>query len=228
MLSPRSVTTVEYDLWRLDIPYSERVTDELDYGEFSETRLMPSLTTVVCVLASLIFFQPFIVLHSCTLVIFKQNTCVRLVLLLVFLSTLPVFPGRSMLMVLMALHRRIWWAAIQMSRVTPFLRVHERWVLFYSSITFLASLNPCPNTVLFQFSLLWRSTRSLFGLRGTSSWRWPSIPGSYKVVKVLVMMMMMMVMVVKVQSWLQAISRGRGISSDPVNRQTNTDTESIA
>jgi len=71
MLSPRSMTTAEYDLWRLDIPYSERVTDELDYSEFSETRLMPSLTAVVCVLASLIFFQPFIVLYSCTLVIFK-------------------------------------------------------------------------------------------------------------------------------------------------------------
>ena len=124
MLAFRSMTTAKYDLWRQGIPYAERVTNELDYDEFSKTRLMPSLTAVVCVLASFIFFQPFIVLHSCTLVIFKRNTCVRLVLLMVFLSTLPTCPGWSILMILMALLKSIRWAAIQMSRVTLFLRVH--------------------------------------------------------------------------------------------------------
>lgn len=68
--------------------------DELDYYDvFSETRLMPSLTNMVCVLAFLIFLQSFIVLHFYTLMIFKWNTCVRLALLLVLLSTLSFCPG---------------------------------------------------------------------------------------------------------------------------------------
>ena len=82
--------------------------NELDYDEFSETRLMPSFTTVVCVLASLIFLLSFIVLHSYTFVIFKRNTYVRLALLLVLLSTLPICPGQFMLMVLMALLGSVW------------------------------------------------------------------------------------------------------------------------
>ena len=103
MLAPRSMTITKYDLWGPDIPYTEQVMDELDYDEFSETCLMPSLTVVVGVFAFLIFLQSFIVLHSCTLVIFKWNTCVRLALLLVLLSTFPLCRGPSMLMVLMAL-----------------------------------------------------------------------------------------------------------------------------
>ena len=99
--------------------------DELDYDEFSETCLMPSLSSVVCALASFIFFEPFIILHSCTLMIFKWNTCVRLALLLVLLLTLLVCPGRSMLMVLTALLGRVLLVVIQMSQVTPFLRVHR-------------------------------------------------------------------------------------------------------
>lgn len=105
MLAPRSRTITEYDLWRQGIPHTERFTDELDYDEFSKTRLMPSLTIMICVIASLIFFQSFIILYSCTLVIFKWNTCVRLALLLVLLSTLPVCPSRFMLTVLTALLR---------------------------------------------------------------------------------------------------------------------------
>ena len=99
--------------------------DELDYDEFSETCLMPSLSSVVCALASFIFFEPFIILHSCTLMIFKWNTCVRLALLLVLLLTLLVCPGRSMIMVLTALVGRVLLVVIQMSQVTPFLRVHR-------------------------------------------------------------------------------------------------------
>ena len=41
----------------LGIPFIERVTDELDYDEFSETCLIPSFTIAVFVLASLISFQ---------------------------------------------------------------------------------------------------------------------------------------------------------------------------
>ena len=61
MLALRSITIAEYYLWGLGIPFTERVTDELDYDEFSGTRLMPSLIAAVCVLASLISFQPFVI-----------------------------------------------------------------------------------------------------------------------------------------------------------------------
>ena len=39
ILAPRSMTNVEYDLWGLGILYTKRVTIELDYDEFNETRL---------------------------------------------------------------------------------------------------------------------------------------------------------------------------------------------
>lgn len=43
MLPSRSMMTAEYDLRRPGIPYTKQVTDELDYDEFSETRLCPPL-----------------------------------------------------------------------------------------------------------------------------------------------------------------------------------------
>lgn len=69
MLAPFSMTDAEYDLWRQGIPFAGQVMDELDCKEFSDTRLMPSLTAVVCVLPSLIFFHSF--LHC---LIFKWNS----------------------------------------------------------------------------------------------------------------------------------------------------------
>ena len=57
MLTPLSMMDVEYDLWRQGIPFAGRVTDELDCKEFNDTRLMPSLTAVVCVIPFLIFFS---------------------------------------------------------------------------------------------------------------------------------------------------------------------------
>ena len=54
MLAPHSITNMEYDLWGPGIPFTNRVTNELDYDKFSGTRLMPSLIAMVCVLASLI------------------------------------------------------------------------------------------------------------------------------------------------------------------------------
>ena len=39
ILAPRSMTNAEYDLWGLGILYTKRVTIELDYDEFNETRL---------------------------------------------------------------------------------------------------------------------------------------------------------------------------------------------
>ena len=51
------MANVEYNLWRLGIPFTNRVTDKLDYDEFSGIRLMPSLAVLVCVLAPLISFN---------------------------------------------------------------------------------------------------------------------------------------------------------------------------
>ena len=57
MLAPHSMTNEEYDLWGLGIPFTNQVTDELDYDEFSRTRLMTSLTISIYVLTPLIFFN---------------------------------------------------------------------------------------------------------------------------------------------------------------------------
>ena len=57
MLAPHSMMDTEYDLWGPSIPFTNQVMDELDYDEFNRTRLMPSLTVLVCVLAPLIFFN---------------------------------------------------------------------------------------------------------------------------------------------------------------------------
>ena len=43
---------VKYQLWRSGIPYTQWVSNELDYEEFNDTHLMPSLTLAVCVLPS--------------------------------------------------------------------------------------------------------------------------------------------------------------------------------
>ena len=40
MLAPRSMTNAEYDLWGPGIPFTEQVMTELDYDEFSGTRLL--------------------------------------------------------------------------------------------------------------------------------------------------------------------------------------------
>ena len=58
MLTPRSMMNVEYDQWGLGIPFTNRVTNELDYDKFSGTRLMPpppSLLQYVFLLFSFFF-----------------------------------------------------------------------------------------------------------------------------------------------------------------------------
>ena len=57
MLNLRSMTNAENDLWGQGILFTERVTAELDYEEFSGTHLIPSLIVEVYVLASLISLQ---------------------------------------------------------------------------------------------------------------------------------------------------------------------------
>ena len=50
MLALLSMTNVKYHLWRSGIPYTQWVSDELDYEEFNNTWLMPSFTPAICVL----------------------------------------------------------------------------------------------------------------------------------------------------------------------------------
>ena len=57
MLAPRSMTNAKYNLWGLGTPFTNQVTDELVYDEFSRTCLMPFLTVLVFVLAPYIFFN---------------------------------------------------------------------------------------------------------------------------------------------------------------------------
>ena len=47
MLTPHSMTNVEYNLWRSGIPYARRLLNGLDYEEFNINYLMPSLTAHV-------------------------------------------------------------------------------------------------------------------------------------------------------------------------------------
>ena len=48
MLALLFITKAEYHLWKASIPYIERLTDDMEYDEFSETRLMPFPIYEVC------------------------------------------------------------------------------------------------------------------------------------------------------------------------------------
>ena len=47
MLAHLSMMDAKYQLWRNNIPYAERLVDDLDYDEFSKTHLMLSLIVEV-------------------------------------------------------------------------------------------------------------------------------------------------------------------------------------
>ena len=68
MLAFHYIKTAEYDLW-LGIPFTERVTDELNFDEFSGTRLMPSIIVSVCVFAPFISFN-----QSLSVFLYFSNT----------------------------------------------------------------------------------------------------------------------------------------------------------
>lgn len=92
MLAPLSMTNVKYQLWRSIIPYTERLMDDLDYDEFSETCLMPFLFAKICILSlSLSFLFFCIFLH---MVILNYDDCVRVWLVLqpIVLLTLLIYP----------------------------------------------------------------------------------------------------------------------------------------
>ena len=69
MLAPRSMMDAEYNQWGSGIPFTDRVIDELDYEEFSGTRLMPSIIVSVCVFAPLISFN-----QSLSVFLYFSNT----------------------------------------------------------------------------------------------------------------------------------------------------------
>ena len=48
MLALLFITDAEYHLWKASIPYIEHLTDDVEYDEFSETRLMPFPIYEVC------------------------------------------------------------------------------------------------------------------------------------------------------------------------------------
>ena len=99
--------------------------DDLDYVEFSETRLLPSFSTEVCIVSfSLSFIFSHIFLHMVILNC-DDYVKVRLVLLVVVLLPLLVYIGRSMLMALMTLLGSILWDVTRMSWVIPLRRVHK-------------------------------------------------------------------------------------------------------
>lgn len=62
MFTPLSMTNAEYQLWRNGIPYTQWVSDELDYDKFNNTQLMPSLTLAVHVSLLLIHYSLFFTL----------------------------------------------------------------------------------------------------------------------------------------------------------------------
>ena len=47
ILTPLSMTDAKYQLWRSGILYTQQVSEEMDYDEFNNTCLMPSLTPTV-------------------------------------------------------------------------------------------------------------------------------------------------------------------------------------
>lgn len=51
ILTPLFLTDARYHLWRSANPYIEQLVDDMDYDEFSETRLMPSHIAEVCILS---------------------------------------------------------------------------------------------------------------------------------------------------------------------------------
>ena len=65
MLTPLSMTDAEYQLWRNGIPYSKWLIGDLDYEEFSETRLMPSFPIRVCILSLSSFFSLYLAYVAC-------------------------------------------------------------------------------------------------------------------------------------------------------------------
>ena len=121
MLASCSKTYAEYIHWGSGIPFTDRVIGELDYEEFSRTRLIPFLIAPVYVLALLFIFNlsssTFLYLNNTQMKYLCQEGPAASVII-----DPPIYLGRSMPMALMALLERALLAAIQMSQATPFLK----------------------------------------------------------------------------------------------------------
>ena len=145
------MTYAEYIHWGLGIPFTDRVIGELDYEDFSRTRLIPFLIAPVYVLALLFIFNlsssTFLYLNNTQMKYLCQEGPAASVII-----DPPIYLGRSMPMALMALLERALLAAIQMSQATPFLKAPRQWVLFHPySFSFLSlHLNTYSNNLSFK------------------------------------------------------------------------------
>ena len=132
ILALLSMIDAKYQPWRNGIPYVERPVDDMDNGEFSETYLMPFLSTKVSILSFSLSFSP-----SLHLVILNCDHYVKvwLALLQVVLLTLLIYLNWSMLMALMALLKSVSWDVTRMSWVIPF-----RQALFHPCLFLFSNL----------------------------------------------------------------------------------------
>jgi len=161
MLALLSMTDAEYQMWRSSIAYAERLMGDLDYGEFSETCLMPFFPIGVCILSLSSLFSlylAYLAYVACDDAQCGNHVRMWLVLPWVALLTLPICLGQSLLMVLMALLGSFLWDETQMSWVILSLWVYKQWVLFilvflYPSsflFSFFCTLRACLNNVFFS------------------------------------------------------------------------------
>ena len=125
MLTPLSMSDVEYQLWKGGIAYAERPLGDQNYDEFNEGHLMPPIPIKVCT-SSFPFFSLFF-LHIMYVITLRCGECfrVRSVQLPVVLLILLTCLGWFMHMVWMWLLESILWSLTLMSWVIPFLREHR-------------------------------------------------------------------------------------------------------
>ena len=117
MLALLSMTDAEYQMWKSGIPYAEWLMGDLDYGEFSQTCLMPSFPIGVCFLSLSSLFSLYLAYVACDDAQCGNYVRMWLVLPWVALLTLPICLGQSLLMVLMAFLGSFLWDETQMSWV---------------------------------------------------------------------------------------------------------------
>ena len=125
MLASCSMMYAEYIHRGPGIPFTNQVIGELDYEEFSRTRLIPFLIAPVYVFALLFIFNlsssTFLYLSNTQMKYLCQEGPVASVII-----DPPIYLGRSMPTALMALLKSALLAAIQMSQATPFLKAPEQ------------------------------------------------------------------------------------------------------
>lgn len=120
------MSDAEYQLWRGGIAYAERLLDDQNYDEFSESHLMFPFPIEVCASSFPSLLPLCLVRHACGN-IGMCDKCLRLKLvqLPVALLILLTYLGRSMPMVWTGLLESVLWCVTLTSWVIPSLRGHE-------------------------------------------------------------------------------------------------------